>query len=285
MFSRRQRIALISASAAVMVGAGVAVVTTASAAATRYEAESAPATCDGAIESNHAGYSGSGFCNADNAVGAAAQFTVTASAAGPADHRHPVRQRHHRQPGRPMWWSTARWCRPASAFGRTGAWTTWATKTLTVSLNAGSNTIRLSPTTAAGLANIDYVDVEVGRHHALEPAAGRDGKQMEDLNRGLISVRSGLRQPGVLAAAGHRARRHRLQRLPRRHQAERVADHQLHQLPRRRGGGGRLLHGARGGQRRRQAASEPSLRFSNGYLDVPISSPGLAVHRQRRQRR
>ncbi|NUS06241.1 MAG: silent information regulator protein Sir2, partial [Nonomuraea sp.] len=40
-------------------------------AATRYEAENAPATCDGFVESNHAGYSGSGFCNGNNAAGAA----------------------------------------------------------------------------------------------------------------------------------------------------------------------------------------------------------------------
>lgn len=44
----------------------------------RYEAESAPATCAGSIDSYHAGFSGSGFCNADNAVGAAVQFTVNA---------------------------------------------------------------------------------------------------------------------------------------------------------------------------------------------------------------
>src|SRR5688572_12573500 len=54
------------------------------AAPVRYEAETAPATCDGVIESNHAGFSGSGFCNAGNAVGAASQFTVNASVAGTA---------------------------------------------------------------------------------------------------------------------------------------------------------------------------------------------------------
>jgi hypothetical protein len=45
------------------------------------------------------------------------------------------------------------------SFPGTGAWNTWSTKTVTVSLAAGSNTIRLSPTTAGGLANIDYLDV------------------------------------------------------------------------------------------------------------------------------
>jgi rhamnogalacturonan endolyase len=41
------------------------------------------------------------------------------------------------------------------AFEPTGAWNAWATRTLTVALNAGTNTIRLAATTAAGLANID----------------------------------------------------------------------------------------------------------------------------------
>ena len=159
MLSRRQRVALLSACTAVTVSAGVAVVTAASAAATRYEAETAPATCDGAIESNHAGYSGSGFCNAENAVGAAAQFTVNAAAAGTATIA--IRYANGTTDNRPadvlVNGSVAQ---AASAFDPAGAWTTWATKTLTASLTAGSNTIRLSPTTAAGLANIDYVEVE-----------------------------------------------------------------------------------------------------------------------------
>ncbi|MEU4406567.1 hypothetical protein AB0F88_18775 [Streptosporangium sp. NPDC023963] len=38
------------------------------AATTRYEAETSPAVCTGTIDSNHAGYSGSGFCNGTAAV-------------------------------------------------------------------------------------------------------------------------------------------------------------------------------------------------------------------------
>ncbi|MEV0238080.1 SGNH/GDSL hydrolase family protein, partial [Nonomuraea sp. NPDC050786] len=49
-----------------------------------------------------------------------------------------------------------------SGFGPTGAWTTWATKTLAVTLNAGDNTIRLNPTSADGLPNIDYLDLDPG---------------------------------------------------------------------------------------------------------------------------
>jgi hypothetical protein len=45
------------------------------------------------------------------------------------------------------------------SFEPTGAWTTWATKTMTVPLTTGANTIRADPTTTAGLPNIDYLDL------------------------------------------------------------------------------------------------------------------------------
>ncbi|WP_117212156.1 GDSL-type esterase/lipase family protein [Allorhizocola rhizosphaerae] len=133
--------------------------TTASAAATRYEAEGASATCDGFIESNHTGYSGTGFCNANNAVGAAAQFTVTASAAGQATLA--IRYANGGTANRPAdIFVNGAVAHAGAPFDLTGAWATWVTKTLTVSVNAGSNNIRLSPTTANGLPNIDYLDFE-----------------------------------------------------------------------------------------------------------------------------
>ncbi|MFF6914706.1 family 43 glycosylhydrolase [Streptomyces sp. NPDC012466] len=124
----------------------------------RYEAETAPAVCQGTIDSDQAGFSGSGFCNGGAAVGAFAQFTVTPATAGTATVA--VRFAHGSSSG----------TRPADlivngstvgtvSFESTGAWTTWTTKTVTVPLNAGSNTIRWEPTTAAGLPNVDYLDV------------------------------------------------------------------------------------------------------------------------------
>lgn len=162
MLSRRQLIALLSIGAAVAVaGAGALTATAAVAAATRYEVESAPATCDGAIESNHAGYSGSGFCNGNNVIGAAAQFTVNASAAGAATIA--VRYANGATSDRPAdIVVNGAVAQAANAFSPTGAWTTWATRTLTVALNAGNNTIRLRPTTAVGLPNVDYLDVTTG---------------------------------------------------------------------------------------------------------------------------
>ena len=48
----------------------------ASAAPVRYEAENA--VCQGTIDSNHTGFSGTGFCNTTNAVGTSVTWTVSA---------------------------------------------------------------------------------------------------------------------------------------------------------------------------------------------------------------
>lgn len=163
--------------AGLLAGAGVVVLATAgvgSAAATRYEAEQAPATCAGLIESNHSGFSGTGFCNGDNAVGAAAQFTVSASTAGTATLG--IRYANGGAGNRPAdVVVNGAVTQPATAFAPTGAWTSWATTTLTVAVNSGTNTIRLSPTTAMGLPNIDYLALEPGARPSASasPPPGR----------------------------------------------------------------------------------------------------------------
>ncbi|WP_207211786.1 family 43 glycosylhydrolase [Promicromonospora panici] len=126
----------------------------------RYEAETAPAVCDGTIDSNHSGYSGSGFCNGDNAVGSVVQFTVTPEAAGTATLG--VRFANGATSARSANVVVNGTTVGTVSFEPTGAWSTWSTKSLNVPLNAGSNTIRLDPTTTAGLANIDYLDVGPG---------------------------------------------------------------------------------------------------------------------------
>ena len=123
----------------------------------RYEAETAPAVCQGTIDTNWTGYSGSGFCNGNNAIGAYCQFTVNAAAAGTATIG--VRFANGGTTARPANLIVNGTTVATVSFEPTGAWTTWATKTLTVSLNAGSNTIRLDPTTTAGLPNVDHLDL------------------------------------------------------------------------------------------------------------------------------
>jgi lysophospholipase L1-like esterase len=154
---------LIAAASATALAAALTLMHTSiatAAAPARYEAEVAPATCAGTIDSNHAGYSGTGFCNGDNAVGAAAQFTVTASTSATATLA--IRHANGTTTNRPAdVLVNGVVVQAAAAFNPTGAWSTWVTTVLTVSVRSGSNTIRLTPTTANGLTNIDYVEVDV----------------------------------------------------------------------------------------------------------------------------
>jgi hypothetical protein len=136
--------------------AALSAATTAQAATTRYEAETSPAVCTGTIDSDWAGYSGSGFCNGTNASGAYAQFTVNAATAGTATLN--VRFANGTTTARPASLVVNGSTVQTPSFEGTGAWSTWVTKTLTVTLNAGSNTVRLNPTASDGLPNVDYVE-------------------------------------------------------------------------------------------------------------------------------
>ncbi|MDI1460842.1 carbohydrate-binding protein [Catellatospora sp. KI3] len=268
MLSYRQRLALLSACTAVTLGTLVATVAPASAAVTRYEAETAPATCDGAIESNHAGYSGSGFCNAANAAGSSAQFTVTAATAGSATVV--IRFANGDTVNRPAdILVNGVVVQSAAAFDPTGAWPAWASKTLTVSANAGSNTIRLSPTTAAGLANIDYLEFESG---GTQPPTGR---QLEDLNRGLVSVRSGSGNLVSWRLFGYEpaATGFNVYRGSTKLNASPITNSTNYLDAGAAADASYTVRAVVNGVE--QAASEASLRFTGGgYLDVPISRPG-----------
>ncbi len=154
-----------------LAGALVAVTSSAAQAApTRYEAESSPAVCTGTIDSNWSGYAGSGFCNGTNATSGYAQFTVNASAAGTATLG--IRFANGTTTARPANLVVNGSTVQSPSFEGTGSWSSWVTKTLTVSVNAGSNTIRLNPTTGGGLPNIDYLDFEVGGGTIPQPPGG-----------------------------------------------------------------------------------------------------------------
>jgi pectate disaccharide-lyase len=135
--------------------AGLLAPGSAAAATTRFEAETSPSVCSGTIDSNHAGFSGSGFCNGANSTSGYAQFSVNA-AAGTATVA--VRFANGTTTARPANLVVNGTTVQSTSFEVTGAWTTWATKTFTVNMTAGNNTIRLNPTSSGGLANIDYID-------------------------------------------------------------------------------------------------------------------------------
>ena len=133
--------------------------TPAAAAPTRYEAENAVSSgC--LVESNHAGFSGSGFVNCANASGQFVEWTVNAASAGTASlsFRHANGSTANRPADIRVNGSVVR---SGLAFNPTGAWSSWATVTITAEVNAGSNTIRLTATDAAGPSNLDYLDFEM----------------------------------------------------------------------------------------------------------------------------
>lgn len=131
----------------------------AAAAPTRYEAESAT-IAQGVAESNHAGFSGTGFVNLDNVVGSYVEFSVNAQTAG--NGTLAIRFANGTTANRPM--DIAVNGSPVideQVFAGTGAWTTWETVTIVASLSAGANTIRFTSTAATGGPNLDALDVEV----------------------------------------------------------------------------------------------------------------------------
>ncbi|WP_433251835.1 PQQ-dependent sugar dehydrogenase [Streptosporangium sp. CA-135522] len=155
---------------------GLAVAPPAAAAPTRYEAESATVS-QGAVESNHSGFSGTGFVNGDNVAGSYVEFTVTAAGAGTATIA--IRYANGTTDARPSDVAVNGAVVSAGrAFNGTGNWDTWATSTLTAPVKAGSNTVRITSTTAGGTPNLDYVDVEVataGTDYQAENAAVSQG--------------------------------------------------------------------------------------------------------------
>ncbi|GLF98313.1 discoidin domain-containing protein [Streptomyces yaizuensis] len=125
----------------------------------RYEAENAACTAGSTVDSNHTGYSGTGFVNTPNASGAYVEWTVPSDRA--RDARISFRYANGTTAGRPMDLAVNGSVVAANrAFDGTGAWTTWTDVTLTVPLKAGTNTVRATATTANGAPNLDRLDVE-----------------------------------------------------------------------------------------------------------------------------
>lgn len=122
----------------------------------RHEAENGG--CQGTIDSNHVGFSGTGFCNLTNAVGSVQEWTVNRETAGTATLRFGFA--NGTTVNRPMdLFVNGTLVADELAFNPTGAWTTWQTTSITAPLVAGANTIRAVSTTANGGPNLDYVDV------------------------------------------------------------------------------------------------------------------------------
>jgi hypothetical protein len=145
----------------------------ASAATNRYEAENAVIS-QGILETLHAGYSGTGYVNADNVAGSYVEFTITAPSAGTASIA--IRYANGTAVDRPSTVAvngTA--IATALSFPATADWDTWASKTVTTTVNAGTSKVRITGTTANGPPNIDYIDVDVTAGSGLNPNVAPGG--------------------------------------------------------------------------------------------------------------
>lgn len=123
-----------------------------------HEAENA-AVSQGIVESNHAGFTGSGFVNYHNTTGGYVEWTVNAAQAGSASLT--LRYANGTTTNRPMDITVnGAVTAAARAFPATGAWNSWSTATVTAGLKAGANTIRATAITANGGPNVDHLAVD-----------------------------------------------------------------------------------------------------------------------------
>ena len=148
--------------------------TAATAAPVRYEAENAVVS-QGVVESNHAGFTGSGFVNYNNVSGGYVEYTVTAAQAG--THSLAFRYANGTTANRPVN-VTVNGASSVSAlaFPVTGAWTTWQTVTTSATLAAGSNKIRVTATGAEGGPNADSLTVDSSGAPVANTPVGINGQ-------------------------------------------------------------------------------------------------------------
>ena len=124
---------------------------------THIEAETGTISTGGTVDSNHLGFTGTGFVNVANAVGSYVEWSVSGLSAG--SHTLNFRYSNGTTSARPVDLSVNGSAAGSINFGTTADWDTWANATVTVTLTSGTNTIRVTSTTANGGPNLDWVEV------------------------------------------------------------------------------------------------------------------------------
>ncbi|MEV4283212.1 family 16 glycoside hydrolase [Actinoplanes xinjiangensis] len=147
-----------------------------------YQAENAGLSGGAGVATEHAGYTGSGFVAGYGTVGATTTFTVNVATAGTYD----VALRYANGPNpftgtkKISVYANGTKVRQTS-LADTGAWATWTTKTESIPLNAGANTIAYRYDTGDdGHVNLDAITVSGG----AGPIIGIAGKCLDVDNAG-----------------------------------------------------------------------------------------------------
>jgi glucose/arabinose dehydrogenase len=126
--------------------------------ATKYEAENG--VCQGTIDSNHLNFSGTGFCNTNNATGATETWTITGATGG--NTTVTIRYSNGTTANRPMTIAANGTTVGTLTFAPTADWDTWANATIDLPLVTGTNTVVATATTANGGPNLDYLSIPAG---------------------------------------------------------------------------------------------------------------------------
>jgi hypothetical protein len=130
----------------------------------------------GTVDTEHAGYTGTGYVNTPNQTNTWVQWSVSASSAGSV----PVSIRYaHLSGSRPGRIEVNGAVAIASmSFPATGSWTTWSMFNTTLGLAQGTNTIRVVCTGSSGCPNIDRLDADLpsGGTGGSGGGAGAGGK-------------------------------------------------------------------------------------------------------------
>ncbi len=110
------------------------------------------------IETEHAGYTGSGYINTDNAAGTGINYRIEVFAG--QTHAFVWRFANGGSSRSANLIIDGQTVASGIAFPATGAWTAWSTTTpVNVTLPAAVHTVRLEATGGDGLANVDYMQV------------------------------------------------------------------------------------------------------------------------------
>jgi beta-galactosidase len=127
--------------------------------ATVYQSENGTWDSGGVIETLHTGYTGTGYVNTGNAIGAYSEVTVNVATAGTytLDFRYANGGTVDRPADLRINGTVVQ---AGLSFPITANWDTWSDVIVTKALNAGNNTVRLTATTANGTANLDKVTVQ-----------------------------------------------------------------------------------------------------------------------------
>lgn len=150
---------------------------------------------DGTIDTNYAGFTGTGFVNGNNAVGAAAEWIVNASVAG--TYTLQWRYANGGAAARPGAIFINGVARGSASFNTSGSWASWTTASAEVVLSAGVNRIRLQANGAEGLANIDSLSVIGAATSAVNCAAASSSSLASSSSSSSSSTASGtaMRRP------------------------------------------------------------------------------------------